>query len=98
VSGRGPWPRTATPSAFSHADNVESMIPRSPAIPTTVAPGVDRWSSTASRRNSSEYVFLAMGRSSRFLRPRNSRESSRQRPSPTFKAQASKLASRSHAN
>lgn len=27
--------------------------------PTTVAPGVVRYSSTASRRNSSEYVFLA---------------------------------------
>jgi hypothetical protein len=35
------------------------MIPRLPAMPTTVAPGVDRYSSTASRRNSSEYVFLA---------------------------------------
>jgi hypothetical protein len=35
------------------------MTPRSAAILTTVAPGVDRYSSTASRRNSSEYVFLA---------------------------------------
>ena len=50
---------TSTPAAFSHADNVASMIPRSAAMPTTVAPGVDRYSSTASRRNSSEYVFLA---------------------------------------
>ncbi|WP_244522800.1 hypothetical protein [Geodermatophilus africanus] len=36
-------------------------------MPTTVAPGVDRYSSTASRRNSSEYVFLATSGSSRFL-------------------------------
>src|SRR3954471_13020537 len=50
---------TSTPAAFNHADNVESMIPRSAAMPTTVAPGVIRYSSTASRRNSSEYVFLA---------------------------------------
>src|SRR3954451_23797304 len=48
-----------TPAAFGHADDVVSMIPRSAAMPTTVAPGVVRYSSTASRRNSSEYVFLA---------------------------------------
>lgn len=50
---------TSTPAARSHAENVESMIPRSAAMPTTVASGVDRHSSTGSRRNSSEYVFLA---------------------------------------
>lgn len=43
------------------------MIPRSAAIFATVADPVVRYSSTASRRNSAEYVFLAMSRSSRFL-------------------------------
>jgi hypothetical protein len=43
------------------------MIPRSAAILATVADPVLRYSSTASRRNPAEYVFLAMSRSSRFL-------------------------------
>jgi hypothetical protein len=32
----------APTAAFNHEDNVVSMIPRSAAIPTTIAPGVDR--------------------------------------------------------
>src|SRR4051812_3402781 len=41
------------------AGNVPALVPRAGAIPTPLPPGVDRYSSTASRRNSSEYVFLA---------------------------------------
>lgn len=64
--GRLPLPGTATPAARSHTPNVGPVIPRSDAIPLTVAPGVDRYNSTASRRNSSENVLRAMTRSSRF--------------------------------
>ncbi|WP_425443202.1 hypothetical protein [Sanguibacter antarcticus] len=63
----GAFLRIGTPAVFNRFDNVVSMIPRSKAIPATVAVGVDRYSSAASRRNPSEYVFLAMIRSSRFL-------------------------------